>query len=127
MEHLLNPAHYNKLIRPATNGSELVTVQLMVSLAQLISVVSAPFDQLTFVLSIVINPKLCPARRKHISLISDLNAPLTWQNPGGFYSLLLFFVLLQHEREQVMTTNVWLTQVRALPDTSSFHSLLNLN
>ncbi|PNI90706.1 CHRNB2 isoform 5, partial [Pan troglodytes] len=26
------------LIRPATNGSELVTVQLMVSLAQLISV-----------------------------------------------------------------------------------------
>lgn len=42
MEHLLNPAHYNKLIRPATNGSELVTVQLMVSLAQLISVVSAP-------------------------------------------------------------------------------------
>lgn len=40
MEHLLNPAHYNKLIRPATNGSELVTVQLMVSLAQLISVVS---------------------------------------------------------------------------------------
>lgn len=40
VEHLLNPAHYNKLIRPATNGSELVTVQLMVSLAQLISVVS---------------------------------------------------------------------------------------
>ncbi|KAJ8287933.1 hypothetical protein COCON_G00005920 [Conger conger] len=53
VEHLLNPAHYNKLIRPATNGSELVTVQLMVSLAQLISV---------------------------------------------------------NEREQVMTTNVWLTQ-----------------
>lgn len=45
MEHLLNPAHYNKLIRPATNGSELVTVQLMVSLAQLISVVSAPAPQ----------------------------------------------------------------------------------
>ncbi|KPP63985.1 neuronal acetylcholine receptor subunit beta-2-like, partial [Scleropages formosus] len=53
VEHLLNPAHYNKLIRPAANGSEPVTVQLMVSLAQLISV---------------------------------------------------------HEREQVMTTNVWLTQ-----------------
>uniref|UniRef100_UPI00398F5A2A neuronal acetylcholine receptor subunit beta-2-like n=1 Tax=Pristiophorus japonicus TaxID=55135 RepID=UPI00398F5A2A len=51
--HLLNPAHYNKLIRPATNGSQLVSVQLMVSLAQLISV---------------------------------------------------------HEREQIMTTNVWLTQ-----------------
>ncbi|XP_036411181.1 neuronal acetylcholine receptor subunit beta-2-like [Megalops cyprinoides] len=53
VEHLLNPAHYNKLIRPATNRSEQVTVQLMVSLAQLISV---------------------------------------------------------HEREQIMTTNVWLTQ-----------------
>ncbi|KAL4624829.1 neuronal acetylcholine receptor subunit beta-2-like [Arapaima gigas] len=53
VEHLLNPAHYNKLIRPATNRTELVTVQLMVSLAQLISV---------------------------------------------------------HEREQIMTTNVWLTQ-----------------
>ncbi|XP_020847304.1 neuronal acetylcholine receptor subunit beta-2 isoform X1 [Phascolarctos cinereus] len=53
VEHLLDPARYNKLIRPATNGSELVTVQLTVSLAQLISV---------------------------------------------------------HEREQIMTTNVWLTQ-----------------
>ncbi|XP_006734883.1 neuronal acetylcholine receptor subunit beta-2 [Leptonychotes weddellii] len=53
VEHLLDPSRYNKLIRPAPNGSELVTVQLMVSLAQLISV---------------------------------------------------------HEREQIMTTNVWLTQ-----------------
>ncbi|NWH72443.1 ACHB2 protein, partial [Piaya cayana] len=53
IEYLLDPARYNKLIRPATNGSQRVTVQLMVSLAQLISV---------------------------------------------------------HEREQIMTTNVWLTQ-----------------
>eukprot|EP00062_Callorhinchus_milii_P027111 gi/632990023/ref/XP_007883963.1/ PREDICTED: neuronal acetylcholine receptor subunit beta-2-like [Callorhinchus milii] len=53
VNHLLNPVHYNKLIRPATNSSQLVSVQLMVSLAQLISV---------------------------------------------------------HEREQIMTTNVWLTQ-----------------
>uniref|UniRef100_A0A4W3GWS1 Neurotransmitter-gated ion-channel ligand-binding domain-containing protein n=1 Tax=Callorhinchus milii TaxID=7868 RepID=A0A4W3GWS1_CALMI len=40
VNHLLNPVHYNKLIRPATNSSQLVSVQLMVSLAQLISVVS---------------------------------------------------------------------------------------
>nr|ATG31798.1 nicotinic acetylcholine receptor beta-2 [Excidobates captivus] len=53
VEFLLDSSRYNKLIRPATNGSEQVTVQLMVSLAQLISV---------------------------------------------------------HEREQIMTTNVWLTQ-----------------
>lgn len=57
VEHLLNPAHYNKLIRPATNGSELVTVQLMVSLAQLISVVSRDvhFCSLIFKYSMHIN------------------------------------------------------------------------
>lgn len=30
-------------------------------------------------------------------------------------ALLSSFSSLQHEREQIMTTNVWLTQVRALP------------
>ena len=44
VERLLHPNHYNKLIRPATNGSELVTVTLMVSLAQLISVVSLELE-----------------------------------------------------------------------------------
>ncbi|XP_029430193.1 neuronal acetylcholine receptor subunit beta-4 isoform X2 [Rhinatrema bivittatum] len=54
MKQLLNESRYNKLIRPVINNSQLVSIQLHVSLAQLISV---------------------------------------------------------HEREQVMTTNVWLTQV----------------
>ncbi|XP_043933778.1 neuronal acetylcholine receptor subunit beta-4 [Protopterus annectens] len=53
MNYLLNKERYNKLIRPAVNSSELVTIKLQVSLAQLINV---------------------------------------------------------NEREQVMTTNVWLTQ-----------------
>ncbi|KAH1188035.1 hypothetical protein KIL84_008103 [Mauremys mutica] len=54
MNHLLSPARYNKLIRPAVNSSQLVSIELQVSLAQLISV---------------------------------------------------------NEREQIMTTNVWLNQV----------------
>ena len=33
----------------------------------------------------------------------------------GRGALLSSFSSLQHEREQIMTTNVWLTQVRALP------------
>uniref|UniRef100_A0A3B3T3K0 Cholinergic receptor nicotinic beta 4 subunit n=1 Tax=Paramormyrops kingsleyae TaxID=1676925 RepID=A0A3B3T3K0_9TELE len=53
MEQLLHEDHYNKLIRPAINRTERVTIKLLVSLAQLISV---------------------------------------------------------NEREQIMTTNVWLTQ-----------------
>ncbi|XP_062926719.1 neuronal acetylcholine receptor subunit beta-4-like [Mobula hypostoma] len=38
MNHLLNPERYNKLIRPAKNNSELVTIVFQVSLAQLINV-----------------------------------------------------------------------------------------
>ncbi|NXK72619.1 ACHB4 protein, partial [Amazona guildingii] len=38
MNHLLSPDRYNKLIRPAVNSSQLVSIELQVSLAQLISV-----------------------------------------------------------------------------------------
>lgn len=65
VEHLLNPAHYNKLIRPATNGSELVTVQLMVSLAQLISVVRTTFH---FILQNVHEKLQSVYYIKHISI-----------------------------------------------------------
>uniref|UniRef100_A0A8C9LDG2 Neurotransmitter-gated ion-channel ligand-binding domain-containing protein n=1 Tax=Pavo cristatus TaxID=9049 RepID=A0A8C9LDG2_PAVCR len=41
MNHLLSPDRYNKLIRPAVNSSQLVSIELQVSLAQLISVVSS--------------------------------------------------------------------------------------
>ncbi|GAA6074217.1 neuronal acetylcholine receptor subunit beta-2-like isoform X1, partial [Tachysurus ichikawai] len=54
INYLLSPERYNKLIRPAVNKSQQVTIAIQVSLAQLISV---------------------------------------------------------NEREQIMTTNCWLTQV----------------
>lgn len=40
VNYLLGPEHYNKLIRPAVNKSQQVTVSIQVSLSQLISVVS---------------------------------------------------------------------------------------
>lgn len=41
VSHLLSPERYNKLIRPAVNNSQQVTIYIQVSLAQLINVVSA--------------------------------------------------------------------------------------
>lgn len=41
MDDLLNKTRYSNLIRPATNASQLISIQLQLSLAQLISVVSA--------------------------------------------------------------------------------------
>uniref|UniRef100_A0AAY4BTZ6 Neurotransmitter-gated ion-channel ligand-binding domain-containing protein n=1 Tax=Denticeps clupeoides TaxID=299321 RepID=A0AAY4BTZ6_9TELE len=38
VRHLLSPERYNKLIRPAVNQSQLVSISIQVSLAQLISV-----------------------------------------------------------------------------------------
>lgn len=40
INYLLSPERYNKLIRPAVNKSQQVTIAIQVSLAQLISVVS---------------------------------------------------------------------------------------
>lgn len=39
VSHLLSPERYNKLIRPAVNNSQQVTIYIQVSLAQLINVV----------------------------------------------------------------------------------------
>lgn len=71
VEHLLDPSRYNKLIRPATNGSELVTVQLMVSLAQLISVVSG-------------GPNSLPSYSSQTARITPLDLPRlgeVWEGP----------------------------------------------
>ncbi|MED6258783.1 Neuronal acetylcholine receptor subunit beta-2 [Ataeniobius toweri] len=38
VSHLLSPERYNKLIRPAVNNSQQVTIYIQVSLAQLINV-----------------------------------------------------------------------------------------
>lgn len=40
VNYLLGPERYNKLIRPAVNKSQQVTISIQVSLSQLISVVS---------------------------------------------------------------------------------------
>lgn len=42
VNNLLGPERYNKLIRPAVNKSQQVTIAIQVCLSQLISVVSAP-------------------------------------------------------------------------------------
>lgn len=39
MDDLLNKTRYNNLIRPATSSSQLVSIKLQLTLAQLISVV----------------------------------------------------------------------------------------
>ncbi|PNJ21264.1 CHRNB4 isoform 3, partial [Pongo abelii] len=38
MDDLLNKTRYNNLIRPATSSSQLISIKLQLSLAQLISV-----------------------------------------------------------------------------------------
>uniref|UniRef100_A0A3P8VW65 Cholinergic receptor, nicotinic, beta 5b n=1 Tax=Cynoglossus semilaevis TaxID=244447 RepID=A0A3P8VW65_CYNSE len=52
VSHLLSPDRYNKLIRPAVNNSQQVTIYIQVSLAQLINVVSkksmSPYGLLMF-------------------------------------------------------------------------------
>lgn len=40
VNYLLGPERYNKLIRPAVNKSQQITISIQVSLSQLISVVS---------------------------------------------------------------------------------------
>ena len=40
VNYLLSPERYNKLIRPAINKTQQVTISIQVSLAQLISIVS---------------------------------------------------------------------------------------
>lgn len=84
VSHLLSPERYNKLIRPAVNNSQQVTIYIQVSLAQLINVVRT--HALTHTL-----PKCC----SHV--VSQLRTAC--------------LSVFQNEREQIMTTNCWLSQV----------------
>lgn len=53
MSHLLSPERYNKLIRPAVNNSQQVTIYIQVSLAQLINVVRAVTPRLSFLAAVL--------------------------------------------------------------------------
>lgn len=46
VNYLLGPERYNKLIRPAVNKSQQVTISIQVSLSQLISVVRSLAESL---------------------------------------------------------------------------------
>lgn len=82
VSHLLSPERYNKLIRPAVNNSQQVTIYIQVSLAQLINVVRTHTHTLS---------KRCSHVVRHLQ-----TACLS---------------VFQNEREQIMTTNCWLSQV----------------
>lgn len=87
VNYLLSPERYNKLIRPAVNKSQQVAISIQVSLSQLISVVRRPLTH---------------------QWGADVPAA---HFEGSTHDLTLVF-LLQNEREQIMTTNLWLFQVR---------------
>lgn len=103
VSHLLSPERYNKLIRPAVNNSQQVTIYIQVSLAQLINVVrqyahtGTHTDTANMMLKQMARCFFFPCLSKHCScLVDHVNCPLS---------------LFQNEREQIMTTNCWLSQV----------------
>lgn len=97
MSHLLSPERYNKLIRPAVNNSQQVTIYIQVSLAQLINVVR-PHTH-THTLNILKQMVCCS-----FGLVKTLQ-------PCGRRCELSALRVFQNEREQIMTTNCWLSQV----------------